>query len=279
MGLTDLTTLSATTNGVATFIGGLQAAARGTYNFSTVQGAFYTEVSSGGEAILGNLFILAVFWYIMNWGSSYARLDDLSPSMMAYVGAVTAAAAPAIANGYLMYKAVGGVINQAQTLSYYYSYAPGWGYIILGEFKGLIELAFFLAVMLWGVWQTFVGFWTAYVMWEHVFNDEASMDADLERGYKWLMLGVSMGVVSWGASVAVAELLDNVLQFFDNFNPKTADWDSKLTSEALWIDGFFWVVQLAATLFVAGLTTEGAYYVGYGILGLKFIDEYEPTTA
>jgi len=275
MGLTDLTTLATTSNGVAAFITALEAAQRGTYNFTTVMSAFYTEPTFGGEAILGNLFILAVFWYIMNWGASYARLDDLSPSMMAYVGAVVAAGAPAIANGYLMYKAVGGVINQAKTLSYYYNYAPGWGYIILGEFKGLLEVSFFLAVLLWGAWNTFVGLWTAYVMWEHVMNDEAAMDADLERGYKWLMLGTAMGVCSWGAAVAVAELLDNVLSFFDNFNPRVADWDNNLTSEALWVDGFFWFIQLGATLFVAGMTQEGAYSVGYEILGLQFIDNYE----
>ena len=110
-----------------------------------------TEASES-SSILGNILILAVFWYIFNWGASYARLDDLSPSMMGYVGAVAAMMLPAISNGYMIYKAADGVINASAGFSYYYQYAPGWGYIILGEFKALLEVLFFLTVVLYAAW-------------------------------------------------------------------------------------------------------------------------------
>lgn len=114
-------------------------------------------------------------------------------------------------------------------------------------------------------------------MWEHIFNDEASFDADLERGYKWLFLGTAMGLCSWAGSVAVGELLAEILGFYDGYDTKTADWDGKRTSEGYWVDGFYWFIQLVATMFVAGNIIEGGYYVGYLILKLKFIDQWEPS--
>lgn len=197
--------------------------------------------------------------------------------MMAYTGAVAAMMLPAISNGYMIYKAVVGAVGTGGAFKYFYQYANGnWGYLILGEFKALIETSFFLAIALWGVWQTFVGFWTGFVMWEHIFNDEASFDGQEERGYKWLFMGASMGLCSWAGSVAVAELLEKILGFYDTYNNLALDWDSKLTNIPYWVDGFFWFVQWFATMWVAGQVIEGSYYVGYSILKLKFIDEWEP---
>merc|ERR1712167_79485 len=276
MGVLNLGTLGSTTGGVSSWIPVGIYGPEDTYNMAEVYDAFITEATHG-EALLGNILIFAIFWYVMNWGSSWARLDDLSPSMMGYVGAVAAMMLPAIANGYMIYKAIDGVVNASASFAYYYQYAPTWGYIILGEFKGLLEVTFFLAIVLWGVWQSFVAAWTGFVMWEHISNDEASFDADVERGYKWIMLGVAMGACNWAAAVAVAELLIEVLGFFDAYNTKATDWDAKITDESLWIDGFFWFVQLAATMWVAGMVGEGSYYVGYDMLKLKFVDEWEPS--
>lgn len=148
MGITDLSTLQTVAGGLSSF---WYTGAHGASNIKTVYDAFIIE-ATGGDSLVAGVLIFGIFWYVLNWGSSYARLDDLSPSMMAYVGSVAAMLLPAVANGWMIYKAATGAINASGSFAYYYQYAPGWEYILLGEFKGLFELLFFLAICLWGAW-------------------------------------------------------------------------------------------------------------------------------
>ena len=64
------------------------------------------------EEIFENWILYAmVFFYFISWGAQYVRLGDYTPTMQAYTGAMAAMVIPMIANGYLFYRAVSGVIN------------------------------------------------------------------------------------------------------------------------------------------------------------------------
>ena len=72
---------------------------------------------------------------------------------------------------------------------------------------------FFLFIMLWSAEEIFTAFYTGYVMWKKIFEEEK--DISLEKGYKWLIMGVSMAMGAWAGSVALADIQDNILNFFN----------------------------------------------------------------
>lgn len=143
----------------------------------------------------------------------------------------------------------------------------------MGNAKALFEVMFFLWIMLWSAEEIFTAFYTGYVMWKKIYESED--DISVEKGYKWLFMGVSMAVGAWAGSVALADLMDNILSFFNAYQTKThTDWDGNMSDNALIIDFFYHTVEVMATVFVASLISAGTHYVGYIVLNLNYLLDF-----
>ena len=203
----------------------------------------------------------------------YARVGDFTPAMMAYVGAVSTIIFPAISNGYLLYQAVEAAQNIGNTYNFYYQYSTGPGKWFLGNAKGLMEVVTYLFIMLWSAEEIFTAFYTGYVMWKKIYESED--DISVEKGYKWLFMGMSMAVGAWAGSVALADLMSNIVSFFNAYTTKTFyDTDGNMSNTALFIDLFYHVIEVFATMFVASLISAGTHYVGYIVLNLQYILDF-----
>merc|ERR1712159_431583 len=77
------------------------------------------------------------------------------------------------------------------------------------EMLPLFEVVFFLWIMLWSAEEIFTAFYTGYVMWKKIYESED--DISVEKGYKWLFMGMSMAVGAWAGSVALADLMSNIV--------------------------------------------------------------------
>ena len=94
-------------------------------------------------------------------------------------------------------------------------------------------------------------------MWEYVLDHEDLITS--EQGYKWLFIGLMMGVQQWGAIVAVSELMDQLLTFLDNYNTKNwYDKNSDLRNDDFFIDLAFHLIEFYATFLVASVITSGS---------------------
>ena len=211
--------------------------------------------------------------WVINQGTMYARVGDFTPAMMAYTGAVATIIIPTISNGFLLYSAVEGAQQTGNTFQNFYTYSTGPGKFFLGNAKGLLEVIFYVLMILWSAEEIFTAFYTGYAMWKKIFATED--DISVEKGYKWFFMGVSMAIGAWAGSVALGDLMENVLSFFNSYTTKTYfDSDGNMSNYAMLVDLFYHTMEVFSFVFVASLISAGTHYVGYIVLNLQYVLDF-----
>jgi len=139
--------------------------------------------------------------------------------------------------------------------------------------KGLLEALFYVVMVLWSAEEIFTAFYTGYVMWKKIFENED--DISVEKGYKWFFMGASMAIGGWAGSVALGDLMENVLSFFNAYQTKTFnDSDGNMSNEAMIYDLFYHTMEVAAFVMAASLISAGTHYVGYVVLNLEYVIDF-----
>jgi len=84
-----------------------------------------------------------------------------------------------------------------------------------------------------------------------------------------------MAIGAWAGSVALGSLMTNILSLFNAYTTKTYfDIDGNMSNEAMIIDLFIHMMEVGATLFVASLISGGTHYVGYIVLNLSYVLDF-----
>jgi len=139
--------------------------------------------------------------------------------------------------------------------------------------KGLLEALFYVVMILWSAEEIFTAFYTGYVMWKKIYQNED--DISVEKGYKWFFMGVSMAVGAWAGSVALGDLMENILSFFNAYQTKTyVDSDGNMSNTAMIYDLFYHTMEVGAFVGAASLISAGTHYVGYVVLNLEYILDF-----
>lgn len=128
--------------------------------------------------------------------------------------------------------------------------------------------------MLWSAEEIFTAFYTGYVMWKKIFENED--DISIEKGYKWLFMGMSMAIGAWAGSVALAETQKNILAFFNGYITKTyRDKNGDVSDWAFIVDLTLHTIEVFAAMLVCSLISAGTHYVGYIVLNLEYLFDFD----
>merc|ERR1712167_391992 len=100
---------------------------------------------------------------------------------------------------------------------YYYQYAHKSS---LGNWLGLYELLAGIAFMVWSIGSAFLGAFVGDLMWAKLdqMNKDGEKLTEVD-GYRFMGMGIGTGISAWIAAIAVMETVDEVIEWYQNYNP------------------------------------------------------------
>ena len=169
-----------------------------------------TDVLNLSTGVIG----LAIVMIIMHYAGLYIKSDALTPSFYALTGEVIGVVLGTFGASYAMVKTITSSVHTAQ--GFWYQHRGG---SIVGDYLAVFELAaiilylFFALIIIGGTYIE------AFLMWDKFAKFElAGVQMTTLEGYKFLSLGLIIGIGSFLSSSSLGDSSVNLLGFYDNYN-------------------------------------------------------------
>merc|ERR1711990_1319740 len=192
-----------------------------------------------------------------------------TPQFLAYAGDLIALVASQLAAAYAGVKSIEAAVHFDK--GFYYKYS---GASEVGDYLGLWELLSVVLFLTWSLAISIVGYVEGALLWQRYEAMEAAgLTVTIVEGYKYLALGMVIGIGAWISGLALGDSAEELLGFFDNYDDKTdteaTDKDGEVDEDGTAIQydlGFHFITLLFSYMTISAIAI-GGYIFGYTYLG------------
>merc|ERR1712167_492531 len=225
----------------------------------------------GVPASLSSVIGLGIATVIFKSASSYTdpAMAQWTPQFLAYAGDLIALVASQLAAAYAGVKSIEAAVSFEK--GFYYKYRGGSA---IGDYLGLWELLAVILFLTWSLAISIVGYVEGALLWErYEVLEAAGQTITIVQGYKYLALGMVIGIGAWISGLALGDSAAELLGFFDNYDSKTkteaTDKDGNVDPDgtAIQYDLAFHFVTLLFSYLTISAIAIGAYVFGFIYLG------------
>merc|ERR1711998_209224 len=225
----------------------------------------------GVPTSLTSVIGLAVGMYIFKTASSSMdpAMAQGTPQFLAYAGDLIALVSSQLAAAYAGVKSIEASVHFLTGFYYTYSGASN-----TGDLLGLWELLSVVLFLTWSLGISIVGYVEGALLWERYETMEAAgQTVTIVQGYKYLALGMVIGIGAWISGLALGDSAEELLGFFDNYNTKTrteaSDGSGNFDPDgtAIQYDLAFHFITLLFSYMTISAIAIGAYVFGFIYLG------------
>merc|ERR1711934_81008 len=225
----------------------------------------------GIPASLSSVIGLGIATVIFKSASSAAdpATAQWTPQFLAYAGDLIALVASQLAAAYAGVKSIEASVHFLT--GFYYQYRGGSD---TGDMLGLWELLSVVLFLTWSLGISIVGYVEGALLWERYETMEAAgQTVTIVQGYKYLALGMVIGIGAWISGLALGDSAEELLGFFDNYSDKTkneaTDKDGNVDDDgtAIEYDLMFHFITLLFSYMTISAIAIGGYVFGFIYLG------------
>merc|ERR1711967_208647 len=192
-----------------------------------------------------------------------------TPQFLAYAGDLIALVSSQLAAAYAGVKSIEASVHFLTGFYYTYSGASN-----TGDLLGLWELLAVILFLTWSLAISVVGYVEGALLWERYETMEAAGETvTIVQGYKYLALGMVIGIGAWISGLALGDSAEELLGFFDNYSDKTkneaTDKDGNVDDDgtAIEYDLMFRFITLLFSYMTISAIAIGGYVFGFIYLG------------
>merc|ERR1719247_3823467 len=225
----------------------------------------------GVPASLSSVIGLGIATVIFKSASSASdpAMAQWTPQFLAYAGDLIALVSSQLAAAYAGVKSIEASVHFLTGFYYTYSGASN-----TGDLLGLWELLAVILFLTWSLAISVVGYVEGALLWERYETMEAAgQTVTIVQGYKYLALGMVIGIGAWISGLSLGDSAAELLGFFDNYDDKTKteakDSDDNFDPDGTAIQydlGFHFITLLFSYLTISAIAI-GGYIFGFIYLG------------
>lgn len=234
----------------------------------------------GLPAQLSSVLGLAVAMYIfkVTTESMDPAMKFWTPCLLAYAGDLIALIASQMAAAYAAVHAIEAAVHF--DIGFYYIYA---GSSDQGDQLGFYELLSVILFLTWALGISIVGYIEGALLWDrYVSMEVAGATMSIVDGYKYLALGMVVGMGAWISGLALGDSANKLIGFFDEYADDTdreaqyttIDVNGDVSQPLFDVDGtaiqedmFYHFITLLFSYATISTIAIGAYVFGYLYLG------------